>query len=341
MTRNLGTAGRSFDVQVTTGSTVLKTGDVVTDSDDIDALVVENGYIQVLLEPATIAEQRGAAMFKRWNGAEYQYALDPAYGDYTYFTNTPQTRPTQVTVIEATELRAELAVEWPVYSLVDASTFPDGIPYRDWDNGLNYAQGQSNPNWKYITSTRLVKTIIVKRGDEGYFLGYHSDPLVGPVASRIPTDNTETTWGERELGLGINWVRVFSSAGISRSNPEQGGHSGLGIYDPVSLGGAQQAEGPWWVGALPDQEEAASGVCTYAVLRQPLQILDYQFGADANGTIVCLNVNEARDDSNVPYRTMLFFGSFPYEVNDMAAEPTGGLRGTVARKAAALDWTGA
>lgn len=321
-------------IPVTVSSTAgqaLRAGDSVSGT-DIDNLVIQNGLVQVLLEAATSADQRGAAHLKRWTGSSYQYALERFYGDYTYFTNTPAARPDRVRIIEASPERCEVAVEWDEYSLI-APHLPNGVPYFDWAMGRNYSQGAVNPDWKYITETRLVKTIIVERGREGYFVGYHTDPRVGPLGSQIPDQNNETAWGERELGLGSNFRVVFSSAGVTRRNPAEGVNTGLGIDDPVSMGGAEQTVGPWWVGGIPDPTGVGAGLCPYIVLRQRLQILDYQSGAQ-NGVIVVLNVNEAHDAANVPYRTMLFIGAFPYEADaDLTNEPTVALRQQVAARA--------
>lgn len=319
-----------------TSGAALATGDSVTGS-NIDNVVVQNGLVRVTLEVAAIAAQRGACHLYRWNGTEYQRAITANYGDYTYFTNTPAARPDRVRIVEAGPERVELALEWDSYSLVDASTYPNGIASRDYSGNLNYAQGAVNPNWKYITTTHLVKSVIVLRGREGYFTGYHSDPLIGPVGSRIPTDNNDSaSWGEREMGLGEDSQVSFSSAGAAfdvHHPVASGTHSGLGIDDPSGYGGAEQTTGPWWVASLPRAASVAGGLCRYIVLRQRLMVLAYQFGVGQYGLIIINGVNEARDSRNVPYESMIFIGAFPYEVSDFTAEPTTALRQRLAARA--------
>jgi len=322
---------RFIPVTVAGASGTLVAGDVVTGS-SIDNVYVQNGLIKVTLEVAAIVAQRGACHLYRWNGSSYARAITANYGDYTYFTNTPAARPDRVRVVESSPERCELAMEWDAYSLVDAGTFPLGIAYRDWTNALNYAQGAVNPNWKYITTTRLVKPVIVLRGREGYFTGYHSDPLVGPVASRVPTDNNETSWGEREMGLGEDSQVSFSSAGITARHPDAGTHVALGIDDPASLGGAEQTTGPWWAASLPRAASVCAGFCRYIVMRERLQILSYQFGGGQYGLVIINGVNEARDSRNVPYESMIFIGAFPYTVSDFASEPTTAIKQKVANR---------
>jgi len=320
---------RFIPCTVQTGSTTLVTGSVVTGSTDISALVLQNGLVQVKFTPANGVY---CHLF-RWTGSAYTRAVEESRGDWCYFVQDPPA-PDLVRVIEAGPDLIELAVEWTTYTLPGS-----GIPYFDSSNALNYAEGQVLPNYKRITSTKLIKSVILKRGREGFELGYHTEPRVGPYAKNIPAHNNESDWGERELGP-LSGVAVgFSSANVTVRHPEALTHAYYGIDDPAVAGGAEQTTGPWWVGGLHSANATTFPFCNYVALRQRLETGSWQFAVGQSGHIVVHYVNEASDSAGVPYRTMVFIGCFPYTspydlttVGGRASEPTTALRHKVANR---------
>lgn len=302
---------------------LLVEGDVITGSSNMSAIVAQNGLVQVKFTP-----NNGIyCHLFRWNGSSYQRAVEELRGDWCYFVQDPPT-PTLIRVIESTPERIELAVEWTTYTLPGS-----GIPSFDVSNALNYAEGQVSPNYKRITSTTLIKSVVLKKGREGFELGYHTDPRVGPYAKNIPSHNNESDWGERELGP-LSGVAVgFSSANVTVRHPEALTHAYYGIDDPAAAGGAEQATGPWWVGGLHASNATTFPFCNYVVLRQRLETGSWQFAPSQSGHIVVHYVNEASDSAGVPYRTMVFIGCFPYTspydlstVGGRANEPTAALK---------------
>ncbi len=233
----------------------LSEGDVITA--DLDGVYAQNGIVKWY--PAADTGVRGSLY--RWDGSTY-VQLYETDGDGSAFVVPGGSGPDRITVVSCTTDEIEFSCEWDAWDIDTGYLATPGIGYRDFHSpgpGLNYEQSTATP--KYITETRLVKTSILRRGREGVFLGYHSDPRVGPLSTQLPgTHNTSgydynnaTDWGEREFQCsgGAHAYVAFSSAGVSGFHPDFGAdaiwgssagganyatarHLWLGIDDPTS-----------------------------------------------------------------------------------------------------------
>jgi hypothetical protein len=199
----------------------------------------------------------------------------------------------------------------------------------------------------------------MRRGEEGVRLAWHSSPLVGPLDTQIPEYNNATDWGEREFQLGVGIRVVFASTGESTLHPDWGADSRWGVvyptirhwwpgiddqngppYDEAAYVAlqpdgfpAEQETGPWWVGALHNLNGSTYPFCVYMVFRERLEFGSFQFSAGAYGQPTLHFANVSHDAANVPHRTMVFIGAFPYTSASLADEPTTTLRAMVANRA--------
>ena len=336
--------------------TPLNKGDVITGA-DVTSVYMQNGIVKYTYEAAG-----PTGRLYRWDGSAYTQATGTD-GDYSYFvTNTGNSvLCDRITVVECTTDEVELAYQWDTWS-----TGTTTVAYRDWvgAGSRNFPDSSATP--KYITETVLTKTVIMKRGREGVFMGWHSDPRVGPFALQIPAQNNNTDWGEREFGTGSGNRVSFASSGNSALHPDWGADArwgGAGVYptnrhwwagiDDATYGDyddaayialqdagfpAEQTTGPWWIADLPSDNATTRPFCRYIVMRQRLECAAFQFSAGAYGQTVIHFVNEANDASGVPYRTMIFLGAFLYTSDDLSAEPTATLKASVANRAHATDF---
>lgn len=357
-----------YDVIVsTTNGARLDKGSVVTGSDRVNTILY-NGIVKYTYgELASSGGGGQVGWLYRWNTSTstYDRAFSANDGDWSWWVTPNTNLCDRITVVQCTTDEVELAYEWDNWRY-DSGYLGGalGVPYRDWSNTLNYAEGAVNPNYKLIASGRVVKTVVMKRGREGVFVGWHSDPRVGPLDSQIPTRNNETSWGERELGTGGFNVVVFSSAGVEAHHPDWGSdarwgalyptarHVWLGIddanYPPYDAANyvalqpagfpAEQETGPWWVGDLHSMNATTFPWCRYIVLRQRMETVSTQFSSTANGNSFVHFVNEPHDAANVPYRTVVFLGAFPYVSPSLSAEPTAALKAAVANRAHPTDF---
>lgn len=380
MSRNLGNAGRNYDVRATTSSGfALKTGDeitggyVVRDGGRVASatsydLVVDNGIVKVTTEQAGLVDQYGACHLYRDSSNEYVRALTQDYGDWTFFV-VPFVQPCdRIKILEATETVVEFAMTWDSMNLNVAYLSLGGVVDRDW---VGQAQYDSGGALKMIRSVEFTKVVRVERDREGYFVGYHSDPWIGPKNGL--DGNNENSQQEREFGTGSGNAVAFSSAGFSAHHPDWGNdatwagayltqrHAWLRIDDPtyppydqaayvtasnaLDNSGApsfpnEQMTGPWWVADLHNENTTTYPFCRYICLVNRLECGSWQFGVGATqyGATVIHFVNELRKDDNSFHRFQLFLGATPYVTTDMAAEPSAQLRGLIAGKAAALVW---
>jgi hypothetical protein len=351
--------------------TRLNKGDVITGDANIIATYVENGIVKYVtgeLYPDG-GSQCGWLYRKYTPDGEYLRVTSAAEGDWSWFVTSGQLGTCdRIRVVTCTTDEVELAYEWDAWELDgDYPGFENGVLYRDWESGVNYAEGAVAPNYKYITETHLVKTVIMRRGREGVFLGWHSDPRVGPLNAQLSNDNrlNDNSWGEREFGDGGGNAVVFSSAGVEAHHPEWGAdarwgvlypqdrHIGLGIDDPtygvyanadfIALQPAgfpaHQETGPWWFASIHVNNAVGTfPFVRYGVLRQRMETIGSQFSASAQGNALVHLYVESHDAANIPFRANFFLGAFPYVTPDMASEPTLAIKAAVANRAHATDF---
>ena len=350
MPRNLRAGAVLYDVVAYLGTTQLKTGDYVESgtlyrndaaiatSVSLRDFYVQNGVAKVTYELTSPDVERGAHMLYRWDGDTYERAMSWQYGDWSYFAIGISVAADAFYVLEATEEEFVAAFQWTTFDLSTYGT--GGVPNYDVSGNPNYASGQTGGNYKKYTSTKLRKIVRMRRGAEGYEVAWHSDPRISPYSVNLPAQNNTSDFGEREFGTGGGSIKVWSSADIEGSHPDAGAHVWLGIDDAVN---GEQAEGPYWAADLHYTNVEADGdtripFCRYMVQRNPIETGSWQFGVNDYGALVAHYNNEWADDDGVPYLTGLFIGAFPYVSSDLDNEPTGTLKGTVARKAAAYIW---
>lgn len=350
MGRNLGGAATLYDVEAYLGTTKLREGDYVEsgvlyrDGSAIDASVslrdfyVQNGVVKVTYELTSPDVERGAHMLYRWDGDSYERAFSRQYGDWSYFAIGITVAADALYVTKCTEDEVVAVFQWTTFDLSTYGT--GGVPNYDVSGNPNYASGQTGANYKKYASTKLRKVVRMKRGAEGYELAWHSDPRIGPFSVNLPTQNNTSDFGEREFGTGGGSEVVFSSAGIEGHHPDAGAHVWLGIDDAVN---GEQEDGPWWAADLHYTNIEADGdtripFCRYMVQRNPIETGSWQFAPNDYGSLVAHYNNEWADEAGVPYLTGLFIGAFPYVSSDLDNEPTGTLKGQVARKAANYVW---
>jgi hypothetical protein len=332
-----------YDCTVTgTDGVDLPAGTVVTGSAVRD-VVLANGVVRVLYTPRVPDVERGGHMLQRRVGDEYVDVYRPKYGDYTYFKRAIGVTCDRVVVLENTAARVKVVFEWTAFSLNEGD---GGVLIINPDGSLSYPEGSSTP--KRIATTKLRKVIVLCQGREGYFVGYHTDPLVGPTGANLTIGsswNNENALGEREIGPGEGVAVGFTSAGVTSRHPEWGqktewddleaelgqtyvNHMAWsGIDDPYyttptyqlpEFAATQadgfpgtQSTGPWWTASL-DADNATYPFCRYVVQRKPLESGVWQYG-DEYGIHVNHFMNEWHDDDGRPYETMIFLGAYPYE----------------------------
>lgn len=357
--------GSSYDVKAFMSTTRLYEGDVVTGA-DVNNVYVQNGIAKYA--PATSTGPEGQVY--RWNGSSYAAVLDAGRGDGAFFVTPNANRPDRITVMRASRDEVELAAEWDAWNLNTGYLGTPGVGSRDAVTGaLNYPVSSATP--KYITAVNVVKSSTMRRGLDGAYLGFHSDPLVGPGGSLIPGQNNWTDYGEREFQLGTGIAAAFSSNGVAAIHPAWGAdatwgtsagganyatqrHAWMGIDDPnyppysdsayvtsqIAAGHAnfpaEQTAGPFWIGALHNLNASTYPFASYMVLRQRLEIGSFQFSAGGYGQPTLHFANEAHDAANVPRRAICFIGGFAYTSASLAAEPTGVLSNLIASKAAEI-----
>lgn len=356
---------RGVTVTGTSGATLV-TGQTVTGSAVRD-IVIANDLAKVNYVARTPDVQRGAHMLQLPNAAgTFVDAMEIDQADWSYYAITVGATADSATVIEATDDLVRVAFKWTAFSLT--SYAGGGVPYRDDAQGLNYAQGAVNPNWKVITSTVLTKTIAMNRTDPGYFVGWHSSPRVGPPNSLVSAAE-DTTYGERELGLGGGSAVAWSSSGNTARWPAwaddvdhkwtNAGLSGAsnkiwwpGIKDPTYAPynsaawistqpagyPATQASGPFYVADL-HYDTTGKPFAKILASRIAREIGGWKVGT-YGGPVSHFN-NEDHTGAGVPYEHQVFIGGAYWPANSanaFAAEPSTELRSAMAAIATGLDW---
>lgn len=331
-------------------------GTVITDATMRD-VVIRNGLIQVdYRAPSNPAEQTGANFLSVWDDAEEAYvlAVSAQFGDYFYPTKTVTTRATRMRVLIANTDVVRVAFEW------DAFDLSPGVPFFDPSHALTYDQLEEYPDFKRITSAKITKTIEVRRGVGGYFVGAHAFPFLGPMPTQRETYEHETAHGERELGLGGGARVAFASTGARAWFPGFGQRT---IWDDAetAFGGpienhafwpgvsdtlafsqspytapqqaayaatqpvgfpAEQATGPFWVAAIVD------GFAQMIVSQDRSEIGVWQYD-DMNGVVVQHFSTPGENGDGRPRLFQSFITAWAYEADDTAA-PITGYSGSVA-----------
>ncbi len=342
----------------------LRTGDVVTDGAELREIVLGNHLARVTYAARSPDVQRGCHMLQVPIGGAWTDAMEPDMADWSYYAVSVSVVADRATVVEASDEAVEVAFQWDSFDLTSFSG--GGVIYRDWNAAINYAQSQANPNWKKITSTKLVKTIRVQRGEPGYYVGWHSDPRIGPLGSQIPALNSETAWGERELGTGGgNAVAWASSGNVARwpawADDADGRWTAAGLgatankiwwpgirdpaYAPYTGAAwiatqpdgypAVQAAGPYYVADLHYSIAAAK----FIAMRDAFEIGCWKVGT-RGGTVLHFT-NEIHGPHGAPYRHQAFIGGVPYVAdssNAYANEPTLALQNAIDQRVRALQW---
>jgi len=336
-----------------TGSLSLQVGDVVTGSAVRD-IVLQNGLVKVTYEAKTPDAEKGAHTLYRWDGSVYTRAMSTQYGDWTYFAVAFTVIADRATVIEAGPDAVEVAFQWDA---LDMTAYNSGGPAAlgPADEAVYTSGGVQ----KKIATTKLIKTIRVVRGREGYFTGYHSIPRVGPQL--LPTNNKESAAGEREFGTGGGNRVFFTSAGVQCLHPDHGDQAGWagqgftgsdnracwGQHDdptstPWNAAGVialqpsgfpgTQTTGPWWVADLDYQNATTVPFCRYIATVARFQTGSWQFGSGQYGATVIHYANEAQDSTGKVHPFQIFIGAFLYTSPNLALEPTTALKQRVANR---------
>jgi hypothetical protein len=309
--------------------------------------------------------QRGAHMLQLDVDGTWTDTMEVDMGDWSYFGITVGVAADRATVIESNDDRVRVAFQWDAFDL--SSFSGGGVSYRDNAQGLNYAQGAVNPNWKRIASVVLVKTIMVQRGEPGYYVGWHSTPYVGlPNALQGSADGESTDYGERELGLGGGTAVAWSSSGrIARwpawADDVDGKWTANGLaatankiwwpgikdprYAPYNTAGwiavqgdgypSMQSAGPYYVGDI----HYSNGTAKFLASRIPREIGVWKVGT--RGGVVLHFSNEDHSPSGIPYQYQAFIGVVAYTADSsstFANEPSEYIQDQIEALVEALEW---
>lgn len=342
------------------GGAALTEGQILTGS-DVRALVVENGVVRLTYEEAvpSAIEQGGALhLFRKVDGA-WVRALSQQYGDWTFFAAPFQSDADEIEVIEASADAVEFVMRWNDHRLDVAYLNNLGLVYLTYAGLLIYRQSASNPNWDYLKFTRFQKVVRLERDADGYYVGYHSEPRIGPSDYLLRTGahmNNNLSFGEREFGTGSGSVVAFSSNGRTGHFPGWGqraiwaaaevGAGGaianhamwMGHDDPVDptfnaayyiatqFAGypAEQTSGPFWMADI----YSGGTMARFVVTLRRKQTAVWQFGAQQGVMLIHL-MNEDNDARGVPDRFQAYMGAFAYAA-DATAGPLSGYTGSIA-----------
>lgn len=329
----------------------LKTGDVVTGAAVRDVKLI-NRNIEVRYETPSPddASQRGAHfLYRRDSAGVMRRAVSARYGDWCYIITSITTACDRVDIVEVSATRAIVTFTWDALSLGAGPVFYGPRP----GYALNYGQMQENPNFKHITVTRFKKTICITADSEGYYLGYSTDPHLGPHPRDADTLalKHDPDFGERECGTGGEAVVGFASSGNQAHFPAWGartvwnaavallgaianrafwpGVSDTLVYQATGYTEAQraafnatqplgfpaeQATGPTWIATIPTSDMP---FCQYLVQNGNHEIGVWQFGTTAYGQGVNHFTNGREDSRGIVAPYQVFIAATPYN-----ADPT-------------------
>lgn len=354
------------------GGAALSAGDIITGEANLRAISMQNGLARVKYtrpagsEPAACHLDVNTGHTSEGHEDLWIQATTDHYGDWSFFAAPIESTCDRVKVIEATADAVEIALIWDDHRLDVAYLGGSGVLWRDDGNVPFYDQWNGISNrFRYLTGIEVTKVVRIERGREGYFIGWHSDPHLGPPPDRLyigSPDNNEPAWAERELGTGGGDAVQFSSAGFAGYFPAwseravwataetQNGsayterHWWTGIDDPTYGAMAtvafaqtqnagfpgQQLVGPWWVAGIPGSDVTGVGaVCRYMVFQNPVESGGWQFMPTPNraASVAHFCNNWPTADGRVE-RFQVFVGAFPYEAVATAVA-VAGYSGTV------------
>lgn len=351
-----------------TGGSSLSQGDVVTGSAVRDIVITQGNSTRVIYGARTPDAQLGSHMLQINIDGTWTATMEPDMGDWSYFTVSILVAASRATVVHKSDDAVEVAFQWDSFDM--SSYSGGGIPYLDPAGGLTYPQSSST--YKVIASTRLIKTIRVQRGEPGYYVGWHSSPLVGPHGDDIaapanPLFQSSTAWGERELGTGGGNAVAWSSAGRTARWPAwaddvdgkwtaqslQATDNKIwwsGIRKPsyapytsaawIAVQGSgydadPQSAGPYYVADL----HYSIPVAKIMVIRDSYEIGCWKVGT-RGGTVLHF-ANETHSAHGVPYRHQAFIGCKHYAADSSgsyANEPSASIQTWASGLAAGLNW---
>lgn len=358
-------SGAAVTVKGTSGAT-LAAGTKVTGSAVRD-IVLENDVVKITHELQDTSQRGAHYLYRRTDFSPHDYVQAvTAYGDWTFYAAGFQDDAVEAHVLTSNGDVVEVAFVFDHY--LDQSGTQDALGYvphwtsgsctlpscgcylsgcgvteRDEDGvGIRISPYCSDPEClRRVHRITFVKMIRLERCAEGYFAGYHTDPVINPKNGLA--GNNENSYGEREFGTGNGNAVTWSSAGNVFRHPGRGQHDWLGIDDPTYLGSwpnqymsfpAEQTTGPWWAADLPYYN--ASGVwgspqipfVRYIVLEHRLETGIWAFSTNALGSTVVHFVNDETEASGMPTKYQMFLGAMPYVTDDETACSISGLSGT-------------
>lgn len=349
-----------------TGDAALAQGDVITGSAVRDIVITQGDSTRVVYTARTPDVQRGCHMLQLNINGTWTDTMEADMGDWSYYTITVGSTADRATVVYKSNDAVEVAFQWDAFDL--SSYSGGGVPNRDGtvSAALNYPQ--SSATVKRITATKLIKTIRVQRGEPGYYVGWHSDPRVGPTGSQIAASlNVDTAWGEREIGLGggsaVGWSsgRTAVARWPAWADDVDGRWTANGLgstdnkiywcgigdptYSPYNSAGwiavqgsgypNTQSTGPFYVADL----HYSIPVAKVMVSRIARCIGFWKVGT--RGGAVSVFTNESHSPAGVAYRHQLFIGCKHYTADSSSAyanEPSASIQSWASGLAAGLAW---
>lgn len=355
------------------GGVAHKTGDVVTGEAALRALVLDNGIARYTYERPTVttnpllqAEPAAGHLYVKANEAWLRCST-LYYGDWSFFAAPITTTCDRVEVVMATEDAVEVAFVWSDHRLDVAYLGGNGVLWRDSANVPFYDQwnGTTQP-FRWLKGIKLTKSVRLERGRAGAFIGWHSDPHVGPPPKRLTIgaiDNQDQAWAERELGFAgsaVLWSSasaahvghfpawslqraVWATAEAQNGSAYTERHWWSGIHDPLYGAMATpafaqtqcagfpnvQTVGPWYVAGIPGSDTDVGAVCRYTVHQNPIESGGWQFmPTPGRASSVAHTCNNWPGPDGRVRRFQIFNGAFPY-IADATAVTRAGYTGTV------------
>jgi hypothetical protein len=348
----------------TSGATLAQ-GDVVTGAAVRDIIITQGNSTRVLYTVRTPDTQRGAHMLQLNISGTWTDTMEADEGDWSYYGVSVTATADQATVVYKSNDAVEVAFQWDAF---DLSTFSGGgVQFRDWTANANLNYPESSAVVRRISATKLIKTIRVQRGEPGYYVGWHSDPRVGPNNRQLSTLNVDNAWGERELGLGggsaVGWSSGrsavarwpawaddvdgrWTAAGLSgtankiywcgQADPTFAPYDSAGWISAQGSGYPNtQTTGPFYVADI----HYSIAVAKIMVSRIARCVGFWKVGT--RGAAVSVYTNEDHSASGVPYQHQWFIGVRSYTADSSSAyanEPSASLQSWASSLASSLDW---
>jgi hypothetical protein len=346
-------------------------GTVVTATAEKRSIILSNETTKATCELGSDTSQQGTIHLYVKEAGVWVRALNQQYGNWGYFYTSIARVCDEIEVVENSESAVEIVMRWNTFAL------GANVPLRDYTGALNYAQGQSNPNWKTFSSlTQLTLSVRIEDKYQGVFLGWHSIPRLGPDGYGFKIDpnayNGLTDYGERELGTGSESSVIWSSGnhvsrfpawaldpkwttaeGILGAIPNHTAWVGIDdpdIYAPFNTAAyiatqdagfpKSQTSGPYWAADI----RTSTNTIRYLAMRKKTEVGVWSFSPFSQaGTLVSHFNNEWPMANGNVYRFQIFLGAFVYSVdssNSYANEPSAGLKIAVMNRINTIVWPG-